>query len=83
MNDKPKIIRVRRGIEGRTRYCACEDNGTPILGFNKLSDIRKHWKQEINYGYIVLIRELDKQPNMQILEDTIKCLEEIIKMYAK
>lgn len=54
------IIRIRRGING-AKYCACDKNGNQIMGFNKLSDIRKHWQKEIKWGYVELVRELDKR----------------------
>lgn len=82
MEKKVTIIRVRRG-HGEARYCACENNGSPIRGFNKLSDIRKNWEKEIRWGHIKLIRELDKKPNLEYLNGTIKALEAILTAYAK
>ena len=81
MKNKKTIIRVRRGI--KTRYCACDNNGNPIRGFNKLSDIRKYWQKEIKWGYVELIRELDKTPDMQTVNETKRMLEAILKSYAK
>lgn len=81
MKNNKTIIRVRRGI--KTKYCACDNAGNPIRGFNKLSDIRKHWKKEIKWGYVELIRELDKTPNMTTLNETKRMLETILKLYAK
>lgn len=75
------IIGVRRGI--KTRYCACDNSGNPIRGFNKLSDIRRHWQKEIKLGYVELIRELDKTPDMQAVNETKRMLETILKSYAK
>lgn len=83
MKDEKTIIRVRRGINGRTKYCACDKNGNPIRGFNKLSDVRKHWQKEIKWGYVELARELDKTPDMEAVNETIKCLEAILRAYAK
>lgn len=82
MENRKTIIRIRRGING-IRYCACDKNGNPIRGFNKLSDIRKHWQKEIKWGYVELIRELDKTPDMEAVNKTIKCLETILREYAK
>lgn len=76
------IIRIRRG-HGEARYCACDTNGNPIRGFNKLSDIRKHWKREIQWGHVVLIRELDQVPDLGTINSTIAALETILKAYAK
>lgn len=68
MNNKKTIIRVRRGING-IKYCACDKNGKPIKGFNKLSDVRKHWLKEIKWGYVELVRELDKTPDIEAIND--------------
>lgn len=77
------IIRVRRGIPGKAKYCACDNRGTPIRGFNKLSDVREHWKKEIKWGYVKLVRELDKEPDFTEINETKKMLEEILKSYGK
>lgn len=78
MNTEKTIIRVRRGIKG-VKYCACDKNGNPIRGFNKLSDVRKYWKKEIQWGHIELIRELDKTPDMDAINETIRRIEKILK----
>ncbi len=75
------IIRIRRGT-GPARYCACDDKGNPIMGFAKLSDIRKRWNYEIKLGLVKLVRELDKEPDKETISSTIKCLNEILKTYA-
>ena len=72
------IIRVRRGA-GQARYCACDNAGNPIKGFDKLLDIRRYWKKEIKQGYIELVRELDKKPEMGAINDIIKSIETILK----
>lgn len=81
MKKEKTIIRVRRGT--KTRYCACDNAGNPIRGFKKLSDIRKHWQKEIKWEYVELIRELDKTPDMQAVNETKRMLETILKSYAK
>lgn len=48
----------------------------------KLADVRQHWKLEIKWGQVVLIRELDKQPDMAKIEATKKAIEHILKSYA-
>lgn len=68
------IIRVRRGING-FRYSACDDKGYFIGNFEKLGEVRKHWLKEIQWGQVMLIRELDKQPDMSRIEATIKTLD--------
>ena len=82
MEDEKTIIHVRRGI-GDARYCACDDAGNPIRGFNKLGDIRKQWEKEIRWGYVKLVRELDKTPNMTAINETRKYLRVILKSYGE
>lgn len=81
MESKKTIIRVRRGT--KTRYCACDNAGNPIRGFNKLSDIRKYWQKEIKWGYVELVRELDKTPDTQAANETKRMPETILRAYAK
>lgn len=75
------IIKVRRGING-FRYSACDEHGYFIGNFKKLADVRQHWKLEIKWGQVVLIRELDKQPDMAKIEASKKAIEHILKSYA-
>jgi len=63
MNNQPTIIKVRRGING-FRYSACNVKGKWIGNFNKLGDVRKHWLKEIEWGHVVLVRELAKCPDV-------------------
>lgn len=63
------IIRVKRGING-FKYSACRENGEFIGNFEKLADVRRHWLKEIKWGTIVLVRELDKMPDMSQIEET-------------
>lgn len=81
-NTEKTTIRIRRGING-AKYCACDKNGSPIRGFNKLSDIRKHWLKEIKWGYVELIRELDKMPDMEAVNETRRMLKTILMSYTK
>lgn len=57
------IIKIRKGVNGY-RYAACDSNGYWIANLTRLSDARKHWQREIKAGAIILIRELDKAPDM-------------------
>ena len=82
MKQEVTIIRIRRG-DGKVRYVACENDGTPIKGFQRLSDIRKHWEQQIKLGYVELVRELDRKPDLERTRHTIQCLRAILKGYAK
>lgn len=78
------IIKVRRGINGfRYRYSACDNNGYFIGNFKKLSDIRRHWKLEIQWGQVQLIRELDRQPDMSQIEAAKKAIDKILRSYGR
>jgi hypothetical protein len=72
------IIRIRRG-HGKARYCACDDKGNPIKGFNRLSDIRKFYLAPIKAGRFKLVRELDQEPDMTDVNETIKMLNAILE----
>lgn len=76
------IIRVRKGLNG-FKYSACDSKGNFIANFKKLSDVRKHWKNEIKFGYVEIIREIDKMPNTTQIEATRKNIECILRSYAK
>ena len=76
------IIRVRRGING-FKYSACDKDGNFLGNFEKLSDVRKHWIQEIKWGHVVLVRELDKAPDMTKIDSTIKTIDRILKAYGR
>ncbi len=73
------IILVRRGIPGGTaKYCACHDDGMTIMGFMKLSDVRKRWQKEIRWGYVRLVRELDKTPNLEPINDLRETVHKLL-----
>ena len=82
MSTKPTIIRVRRGING-FRYSACDANGYFLGNFEKLSDVRKHWSDEIRRGQLQLIRELDQMPDMSQIEATQRNIETLLRAYAR
>lgn len=79
--NKTTIIRVRKGLNG-FKYSACDSNGYFIGNFEKLADVRKHWKNEIKWGQVELVRELDKIPDMTKIEETKKNIEKILRAYA-
>ena len=81
MEQKQTIIRVRKGLNG-FKYSACDSNGYFIGNFEKLADVRKHWKNEIKWGQVELVRELDKMPDMTKIEETKKNIEKILRAYA-
>ena len=82
MINQPIIIKVRRGING-FRYSACDANGYFLGNFRKLSDVRKHWSDEIRRGQVQLIRELDQTPDMSQIEATQRNIETLLRAYAR
>lgn len=76
------VIKVRRGING-FKYSACDADGYFIGNFRKLSDVRRHWLTEIKWGQVLLVRELDKAPDMTKLESTKASIEELLKALSK
>lgn len=78
----PTIIKVRRGINCH-RYSACDANGYFLGNFNKLSEVRAHWNTEIRRGQVTLVRELNKEPDLSMLEESKKYFETILKSLAK
>lgn len=76
------IIRVRKGLNG-FKYSACNSNGYFLGNFEKLADVRKHWQKEIKWGQVELIRELDKLPDVTKIEETIKNIDTILKLFAR
>lgn len=76
------IIKVRRGING-FRYSACDNNGYFIGNFKKLSDVRQHWKLEIQWGQVQLIRELNQQPDVSQIEATKRAIDKILRSYGR
>ena len=83
MADRPiTIIRIRRGING-CPYAACDDAGYFIRNLSRLGDARKQWQQEIKWGQVKLIRELDKQPDMAKHNAALQAIDSILKSYGK
>lgn len=76
------VIRVRRGING-FKYSACDHNGYLLFNVEKLADVRKNWLCEIRRGQVVIIRELDKQPDLSALNNIKKSLVSILRSYSK
>lgn len=82
MSRQLTIIKVRHGING-FKYSACDEQGYFIGNFEKLADVRKHWYYAIKQGRVILVRELDKMPDMSKLEDEIKTIDKILRLIAK
>lgn len=76
------IIKIRKGING-FKYSACDKSGYFLCNFKKLADVRNHWKKEIKLGYVVLVRELDKMPDMRKIEATKKAIDHILIEYGR
>lgn len=82
MSKEKTIIKVRRGLNG-FKYSACDAQGNFLGNFAKLADVRRHWHNEIKWGQVVLVRELDQMPNMSKIEATKEAIEKILKAYAR
>lgn len=50
-----------------------------IGNFEKLADVRRHWLREIKLGQVVLVRELDRVPNMSEVEAVKAVIESILE----
>ena len=74
------VIRIRRGICGH-RYSACNDSGRFIGNFDKLSEVRQHWRWEIRHGFVRLVRELDKEPDVSALNVAQKDVQAVLRLY--
>lgn len=79
----PKVILVRLGIPNKCKYCACDHNSNPIRGFDRLGDVRKHWKKEIKLGRVQIVREMDKTPDFTTINETAEMFKQILRNYAK
>ena len=55
MKEEKTIIKVRKGCSG-FKYSACDQLGNFLGNFEKLADVRKHWKNEIKWGHVELVR---------------------------
>ena len=82
MTKEKTVIKVRRGLNG-FKYSACDAQGNFLGNFAKLADVRRHWRNEIKWGQITLVRELDQMPDMSQIEATKKNLKRILRAYAK
>ena len=74
------IIRERKGCNG-FKYSACDQHGNFLRNFEKLADVRKHWKNEIKWRQVELIRELDKEPDFTAINQAKNTIESILKSY--
>lgn len=82
MTKEKTIIKVRRGLNG-FKYSACDAQGNFLGNFAKLADVRRHWRNEIKCGKVVLVRELDQMPDMSKIEATKQHIESILRAYAR
>ena len=76
------IIKIRKGCNG-FKYSACDQHGNFLCNFKKLSDVRKHWKNEIKWGYVELVRELDQMPDFTAINKAKNTIENILRSYKK
>lgn len=58
--EKPKIIYIRRGINGYP-YAAYTERGQFITNLDRLEDARKIWCIEIKLGSVELKRDLGRK----------------------
>lgn len=56
----PKKIIVRRGLNG-FRYAAYTEKGAFIANFEKLVDVRRHWRKEIELERVEIVRQLKEK----------------------
>ena len=80
MKNNKSIIKIRKGCNG-FKYSACDQHGNFLCNFRKLSDVRKHWKNEIKWGQVELVRELDKEPDFTAINSTKEAIESLLKSY--
>ena len=78
MKNNKTIIKIRKGCNG-FKYSACDQHGNFLRNFRKLSDVRKHWKNEIKWGQVELLRELDKEPDFTAIRDTARSIGKLLK----
>ena len=78
MKNNKTIIKIRKGCNG-FKYSACDHQGNFLRNFRKLSDVRKHWKNEIKWGQVELVRELDKDPDFTVIRDTARIIGKLLK----
>ena len=74
------IIRVRKGCNG-FKYSACDQHGNFLRNFKKLSDVRQHWKNEIKWDQVELVRELDRAPDFTAINQAKNTIESILISY--
>ena len=78
MKNNKTIIKIRKGCNG-FKYSACDQHGNFLRNFRKLSDVRKHWKNEIKWGQVELVRELDKEPDFTAIRDTARIIGKLLE----
>lgn len=78
MKNNNTIIKIRKGCNG-FKYSACDQHGNFLRNFRKLSDVRKHWKNEIKWGQVELVRELDKEPDFTAIRDTARIIGKLLE----
>ena len=78
MKNNKTIIKIRKGCNG-FKYSACDQHGNFLCNFRKLSDVRKHWKNEIKWGQVELVRELDKEPDFTVIRNTARIIGKLLK----
>ena len=80
MKNNKTVIKIRKGCNG-FKYSACDQYGNFLRNFRKISDVRKHWKNEIKRGQVELVRELDQMPDFTAINQAKNTIESILKSY--
>jgi hypothetical protein len=78
LKNNKTVIKIRKGCNG-FKYSACDQHGNFLRNFRKISDVRKHWKNEIKWGQVELVRELDKEPDFTAIRDTARIIGKLLK----
>ena len=82
MKNNKTIIKIRKGCNG-FKYSACDQHGNFLGNFEKLADVRKHWKNEIKWGHVELVRELNQMPDFAAINQAKNTIETILRSYKK
>ena len=76
------IIKIRKGCNG-FKYSACDQRGNFLHNFKKLSDVRRYWQKEIEWGQVELVRELDQMPDFTAINQAKNTIESILRSYKR
>lgn len=75
-----QTIEIRKGIHG-FKYSVCNNQGIWIFNISKISDATKRYKQEIKSGEIVLVRNLNAEPDLSEHKMILENLNRLMKSF--